>query len=297
MGQRRVLAALTAGLLVAGGCGAVDGSHLVAGPTWAEEAAVWIAAYDAAAGSLGADDPPRVIDFYAADVVFDTLEQEYYGRVAVTEVERSLVASSTRRDFGEIYLDGAGFLRTEALVWGDRGRPPLPTLRAWEVAPEGLVHVEDFAWLETGVVRDNPDFRSARALADALSDEYVRAWAEADHAALRAMYSAGATLLDSLYGVQVTGREAIVALADPETAAPVHLDRVEDLYADEVLAPLDPPPDTPAVYVTRNYLRPEEGHPAELLLLERSATTCPGASAVVLTVDAAGRVTAERRTR
>lgn len=301
MGLRRRLAAFTVGLVVGtgcavvAGCGAVDRSRSGSGAAWADEAAAWISAYDAAAGSLGADGPPRVTDFYAADVMFDTLEEEYYGRFAVTEVDRSLLASSTRHDFGEIYLDGTGFLRTEALVWGDRGRPPLPTLRAWEIASEGIVHMEGYTWLETGVVRDNPDFRSARALADALSEEYARAWAEADHAALRAMYGAGATLTDGLYGVQVTGREAIVALADPQTAAPVHLDRAEDLYPSEVLAPLDPPPDAPAVYVTRDYLRPEAGHPAHLLLLERSVATCPGPSAVVLTVDAAGRVIAERR--
>lgn len=181
MGLRRRLAALAAGLVVVAGygvvagCGAVDGSRGGVGPAWANEAAAWISAYDAAAGSLGADDPPRVTDFYAADVIFDTLEAEYYGRVAVTEVERSLLASSTRHDFGDTYLDSAGFLRTEALVWGDRGRPPLPTLRAWEMAPEGIVHMQGYNWLETGLVRDNPDFRSSRALADALSEEYVRA--------------------------------------------------------------------------------------------------------------------------
>lgn len=109
------------------------------------------------------------------------------------------------------------------------------------------------------------------------------------------MYGAGATLEDSLYRVQVTGREAIVALADPETAAPLRLDRAEDLYPPEVVDPLDPPPDSPAVYVTRDYLRPGSGPAAHLLLLERSVATCPGASAVVLTVDAAGHVIAERR--
>lgn len=292
---RRRLAALTAAVFMVAGCGAVDGSRGVAGPEWAREAAAWISAFDAAAGSLGGDGPIRVTDFYAADVRFDTRYDEYYGRVAVTEVERSLVASSTRHDFGEIYLDGAGFVRTEALVWGERARSPLPTLRTWEMASEGVVQMQGYNWLDTGVVRDNPEFQGARALAGALSQEYVRAWAEADHAALREIYWAGASVVDSLYGVQVKGQEAIVALADPQTASPAHLDRAEDLYSEEVLSPLQPPRDAPAVYVTWNYMQPDERHPAQLLLLERSVETCPGASAVVLTVDTAGHVIAERR--
>jgi len=151
VGLRRRLVAFAAGLaVVAGcgvlsGCGAVDGSNggdgasSRAGSAWADEAAAWISAYDAAAGSLGADEAPRVTDFYAADVMLDTLEQEYYGRIAVTEVDRSLLASSTRHDFGEVYLDGdllisASCSRCEAVLGLSAVRKCTPW-RAWIWAP------------------------------------------------------------------------------------------------------------------------------------------------------------------
>jgi hypothetical protein len=294
---RRCAAAVVAVGLLTAACADHDGP---AGPAWGREAEAWIAAYDAAAGAGYGDGPAGASAFYAADVTVvttGTTEAERHGRIAVTELDRSIAATASRREAGETYLDTGGFLRTEAVEWREPGRVPSLSATVREVGADGIVAVEHLNWLQAGVVRDNPAFDGARDRAVALAAEHVRAWTQADFAALRELYAPGASLTDSLLGVRVDGREAIVALADPRTAVPARPARARDVHDPRVLAATGADPDAPAVYVGWPYLRPDEPGPARVLLLERGAEPCPGASAVLLTLDEAGRVLAERRWR
>jgi hypothetical protein len=276
------------------GCSALAGTEDEPDPSWGQEAEDWVTAYEEALSSWDRPAAIRVADFYAADVALDSYA-EHYGRAAVLEVDRVLFHTASRHQFGEIYLDADGFAQTEELIWLEPGRPPSATFRLWDVGRDGVAFVENFPWLETGVVRNNTAFAEARAAAEDVAARHVQAWSGADHAALRDLYWAGATYTDSLYGVEARGQEAIVALADPESPSPSALQRASDLYSADVLALLRPPADARAVYVTRNQRHPDNRHTARVMLLLRSPGACPGASAVELTVDSAGLVVAERR--
>lgn len=284
----------TAALAALTGCGGVAGdgstSDAVAGPGWARAADAWIAAYDAAARSPEDGGHVEVASFYAADVVFDSAHDEYDGRLDVTELDRSFAVSLESHEFGEVYLDASGFVRTEALTWAASRRP---TVRQWDVGPDGIVSMQGYRWLPLVLAADPGPSPAGHAAT--LASAYVSAWSGADHAALRALYWSGAVLEDSLYGRQTRGREAIVALADPRTAAPSVLQRAENLYREEVLEHLPAPHGAPAVYVSQRLAQPDARHPAQVLALTTSEARCPGASAVVLTLDDVGLVIAERR--
>lgn len=288
------MAAVVASVSLVAACAVGDGSDNPdrgepAGETWAREADAWIEAYDAAAAAPEGIGPLSVAEFYATDVVFNSSVEEFYGRAEATELDRAQAVSLHRHEFGETYLDATGFLRTEDLSWAASARA---TVRTWDVSPDGITGMQGYAWLRHAAATD-PGFVGVRAARD-LATTYVRAWAEADHGTLRTLYWRGASLVDGVYGVEAAGREAIVALADPSTAAPAALQRAADLHAADILARLSSPPDEPAVYLARRFRDPDVRHPARLVLLQRSTSPCPGASATVLTLDE-GLIIAERR--
>lgn len=299
MFRARLSGVLGSAVLVAAcACAAVEGPEQPDGPSWAREAEAWIAGYDSAAARDETEGVPGAVLYYAPDVLLEVRGQfpaeGFYGRAEIALRDYSFAHTSTQHTFGDPYLDRTGFVRTEALVWAEPGRRPLATLRAWEVEPEGIVTMRTFDWLEAQVVRDNPAFEEARTTATRLARAYVDAWSGADHASLRRLYGEGATVDDTLLGVAVTGREAIVALADPQTAVPARLETAGDHYDADVVPPTAAA-EAPAVYLSWRFERPDVTHPARVLILTRSIEACPGATAVELTLDRAGLVVAERR--
>lgn len=278
-----------------------------AGALWAAEAAGWLAAYDEALaawqGLMPAEDPP--IDqaaFYAPGVVADlgmVGGQVRQGRESVLALDRWMRSDpEVGYEAGEAYLDAHAFVRSDTFVHADDAGDTVVSsyLTLSTVDPQvGIVHTHAFgnAWIAAHGRQREEGSVSAQRVADRVAAEYVRDWSEVDFCALRDLYSADATVRDTTYGVDVTGRESIVALADPHSTAAAELQPVADLLADDVVAMLAAPPEEPAVFV---YLDPnQDGDLAQVLLLQHSLQDCPGRSAILLQVDRLHQITAERR--
>lgn len=278
-----------------------------AGTVWAAEAAGWLAAYDEALDACQGLTPAEAAPsdqaaFYGPGVVADlgmAGGEVRQGRESVLALDRWMRSDpEVRYEAGEAYLDAHAFVRSGTFVHPvDAGGTVVSShLYLSTVDPQvGIVHMQAFGncWITADGCAREEGSSSAQRVADRVAAEYVRGWGEADFGALRDLYAVDATVRDTTYGVEVTGRESIVALADPRGTVVGELQRVADVLADDVLGVLGAPPAAPAVYV---YLDPrQDGGLAQVLLLQRSLQDCPGRSAVLLEVNRLREIVAERR--
>lgn len=291
--SRRLLVATLALVSAAAACGGPDGGDDAAS-SWAREAEAWVTACDDAAAST---DGAGSGLYYARDVTVERRDETFEGRLEAAGLDQSLAVTSERHELGPLHLDGSGFLRPESFTWREPGRAPEATLRVWDVGADGVVAVRWYAWAGSPLVVDNPAFDGVRSDVARVADAYVRAWASADVPALRALYAPAATLRDDADGTAATGREAVVALADPRAPPDALLVPAGDVYSADVLAALGASPRAVAVYLSWTFARGDAGDPPRIVLLQRSTAPCPGASAVELVLDDARRVLAERRLR
>ena len=158
---------------------------------WAERAVEWFEAWDEAA-RLGI---PNLLRFVAPDVVHEdvVVGRADYGSHRQREHNGSIDTAPT----ATVYLDVSG-----ALVERREPAYSFDDLRAVEL-DRGMItreHELDLAW------PDYPGDLDVLALADA----YLRAWSSSDPDAIRALYSPGAELTDSLQRLQLGGADAIV---------------------------------------------------------------------------------------
>lgn len=307
-GRRGWLATLAVALLAAG-CGSGSASEPVTpSPTsmaWGHEAEQWFAAFDESA-PLSLADPPIPWDqgpdplarFFATDVVFDGSDVSGIYTVGRWSTLSAFRAQATDADLqgmehGAIYLDVDGALRAE--TYTGPGGLDFGFLNQYVIGPSGITKIVSLSttWFLPPEIL-GPYSLAGQAAADDLAAAYLTAWSGGDAAAVTKLYAEGATVVDALHGVAAADLPAITALTEATsvTLRPTSFGAIQpgNVFA---FAPDATVADRPAVFFRLD--PPRYGDLAQVAMFLHSTEDCPGAEAVVLSLDTSGRISAEQR--
>ena len=292
-------------LLVAGCSGSATSAPTSAAPpstAWAHEAQEWLAAFDAAS-AFGRDPtasyvpgPNLQAPYYAAEVVVESADFAGFtavGRWNALASARSFAGDADRLEMGATYLDVDGVVRPSTYVSKDGGA--IGFLTETSIGPNGITRVlqmgsESLAPADSA----NPYRSAAQAAAERIAAAYLKGWSGTDPTALADIYASNVTVVDSLHRLAVAGLPAVTALA-AQTPLTLAVDRMgEDYPAVALDETADPGVSSrPAVFIRQE--PPRYGDLRELTILAHSTADCPGALAIDLLVNSAGKVTAEQR--
>lgn len=256
---------------------------------WAEQAVQWIEARDGAAHRSVAE----LIMFDSADSVHLLCCNQagpFHGRVENAEfIAQNFGDTIDEETMGRSYIDVSGAvveIRFRAGPDDDRpaggGDPPgANELQVSENAADGAatrtIHATALPFLQAPVDDGRTWYGNDLSGAQRLTDRYLSAWSARDGRTVGTLYVQNATLLDSLLGVRLTGRDAIASYAAQQPEA-----RLEA----ELLG------DDPALY---GFWRKYRNHlTAYLTYYAEDGNSCPGATTTALQIEQ-GQIVAERR--
>lgn len=191
---------------------------------WAETAVQWIAARDGAAHRS----IPDMLMFESPDTVHLLCCNQtppVQGRESLAVLVGTNFGDTLDEEImGRSYIDVSGAVIEYAFPRGPHvyhppnggypiGPDELQVLEIAEGAATRTVHPAALRYLETPVDDGRAFFGESLGAAQELTDRYLTAWSSGEGAAVRRLYAENATLLDSLLGVRLTGRDAIQSYA------------------------------------------------------------------------------------
>jgi hypothetical protein len=272
--------AVAACLLV--GCGSTtSGPGAQASPTLAEQ---WFAAR-ASAGRQGVE---NLVRFYDPAVVLDhralgfdpiagrTEALEHFNRLADT-------FQDSRTPAGPLYLSTDGALTTENVATGRQGCQ-LDAVVHTAMGPSGAVSETIAASLVSWRTHFAQDARVVTA--QALAQQYARAWSQEDSELALALYEPDAVVTDSLAGVTVrrSAQIADLAVAPAPAGGPgaTSIDQLPDFRG-------------PAIFVAGRPLTDVPFDTIALLMTVGPSDSCPHRVAALLHLGPDGLIRAEER--
>lgn len=261
------------------------------GRPWAEDAVQWVEARDRAVHRSVAD----LLMFESPDTVHllccsqagplegraalgslvaanfgESLDEETMGR-AFIDVSGAVVEYRFQVDPGDEEPSGGGY--------------PVPgnEVQVSENAADGAatqtIHAQSLRFLLTPYDDGRTGYGEDPGAAHFLTERYLSAWSGRDGRAVGDLYAEDATVLDSLLGVRLTGRDAIGSYAAEHGGARLREDSIPDRGG-------------PALY---GYWREYESHlTAYLIYTGDDGNHCPGGVTAALKIEQ-GQIVAERR--
>ena len=264
-----------------GGSSSSDGQDPVAaGEAWVQE-------YWDAAAARTRDQAP----FLTEGVFFDhltALDQWFVGRWRTIEWYRGYFGDEVdEMTYGQLYFDIDGVVYPYTVELEDT--QDFAGLIWLQIGPDGVELVRQISAL-TQAPNHASFYPEWRDQARKLAMDYEQVWADADTDTLAALYASDAQVTDRASGIQVTGVDAILKLAE-DIERRFGLDVAADHHP-ALAAHLD---HEPAGYGYSPGWARFGGVPlTQVWLLGTSTGPCPGDTAVALTVNTVGQITAER---
>lgn len=273
-------------VVLAGCSGASSSSSSGRDPVAAGEA--WVQAYWDAAAARTRDMAP----FLTEGVFFDhltALDQWFVGRWRTIEWYRGYFGDEVdEMTYGQMYVDVDGVVYPYTVELADT--QDFAGLIWLQIGPDGVELVRQISAL-TQAPNHASFYPEWRDQARELVVDYEQAWADADTDTLAGLYASDAEVTDHVSGLQVKGVDAILGLAQHDTERRLAL----DVAADHHPGLAGHLTDDPAGYGYSPGWAAFGGVPlTQVWLLGNSTGPCPGPTAIALTVNTAGQITAER---
>lgn len=258
---------------------------------WAERAVQWIQARDRAAHHSVAD----WVMFESADTVHvfccnnggPIQGRETLASIVAGEFGESIDEATMARSFVDVSGAVVEYLVREgpSVYRPPGGGFPLgpDEVQVSDIDAKGAatrtVHAMSLQFLEAPVDDGRAPYGKELRAAQALADRYLSAWSGRDGREVAGLYAQNATVLDSVLGVQLTGREAIASYATEHGGARLRQGSIVSEGG-------------PALY--GSWGDGKGGLTAYLIYTGHDRNDCPGGVAAELQIEQ-GRIVAERR--